>query len=73
MRCRFSVFWIDVLLSPTLHLEYYHTWSIKLPILFATDAATDVGQIAEANNFGLWTVSGNLTQFYGYDTIYVRE
>lgn len=23
------VFWIDVLLSPTLHLEYYHTWSIK--------------------------------------------
>ena len=35
----------------------------KMPILFATDAATDVGQIAEANNFGLWTVSGNLTQF----------
>ena len=34
-----------------------------MPILFATDAATDVGQIAEANNFGLWTVSGNLTQF----------
>lgn len=44
-----------------------------MPILFATDAATDVGQIAEANNFGLLDSEWKLDSIYGYDTIYVRE
>ena len=29
----------------------------------ATDIVTDAGRIAESNDFGRWTVSGNLEEF----------
>ena len=35
----------------------------RLPILLATDIVTDAGRIAESNDFGRWTVSGNLEEF----------
>lgn len=38
----------------------------KMPILFATDVNTDVGSIAEANGYGYWCESGDLTRFMQY-------
>lgn len=35
----------------------------KLPVILATDKNTDIGQIAEASNFGLWSESGDLDSF----------
>jgi glycosyltransferase involved in cell wall biosynthesis len=35
----------------------------KLPILLATDKNTDIGEIAEINNFGLWAESNDLETF----------
>ncbi len=35
----------------------------KIPIMMATDINTDIGTIAEANGYGLWAESGNLTEF----------
>ena len=35
----------------------------KLPVLLATDKNTDMGTIAQENNFGLWAESGNLKEF----------
>ena len=32
----------------------------SMPVLLATDVNTDMGRIAEANGFGLWSESGNL-------------
>lgn len=39
------------------YLEY------KMPVLLATDENSDMGKIAEAYNFGLFAVHGNLTDF----------
>ncbi|HON17719.1 MAG TPA: glycosyltransferase family 4 protein [Salinivirgaceae bacterium] len=36
---------------------------LKKPVLLATDRATDMGEIASANHFGLWSVSGDLDGF----------
>lgn len=35
----------------------------KMPVLMATDVNTDIGCIAEANGYGMWTESGNLEEF----------
>lgn len=35
----------------------------KIPVLMATDIHTDIGLIAEENNYGMWTESGNLEKF----------
>ena len=35
----------------------------KLPLLIATDKATDIGEIAGENNFGLWSEAGDLEDF----------
>ena len=35
----------------------------KMPVLLATDMKTDIGRIAEANGYGMWTESGNLNGF----------
>jgi glycosyltransferase involved in cell wall biosynthesis len=35
----------------------------KLPIIMATDSATDIGIISEINNYGLWVKSGDLKEF----------
>lgn len=35
----------------------------KMPVLMATDRNTDIGEIAWANGFGLWTESGNIDTF----------
>lgn len=35
----------------------------SMPVLLATDANTDMGRIAEENNFGLWSLSGDLHTF----------
>jgi glycosyltransferase involved in cell wall biosynthesis len=42
------------------YLEY------KLPILAATDVNTDVGKIAEQNNYGFWCENGDLISFNQY-------
>lgn len=34
-----------------------------MPVLMATDRNTDIGEIARANGFGLWTESGNIETF----------
>lgn len=39
------------------YLEY------KMPVLMATDVNTDIGRIAEAGGFGLWTENGNIDTF----------
>ena len=39
------------------YLEY------KMPVLMAIDKNTDIGKIAEDNNYGFWTESGNLKEF----------
>jgi len=36
------------------YLEY------KLPVIAATDNATDIGRIAEENGYGLWSLSGDI-------------
>jgi glycosyltransferase involved in cell wall biosynthesis len=36
---------------------------IKVPVLMATDVNTDVGPIAEANGYGMWSESGDLEAF----------
>ncbi|MBU2494621.1 MAG: glycosyltransferase family 4 protein [Bacteroidetes bacterium] len=33
------------------------------PVLLATDIVTDIGRLAEKNNFGFWSQSGNLNDF----------
>lgn len=35
----------------------------KMPVLMATDKNTDIGKIAKANDFGLWTESGNIENY----------
>ena len=35
----------------------------SMPVLLATDINTDMGNIAEREGFGLWSVSGNLNDF----------
>lgn len=35
----------------------------SMPVLIATDRNTDMGRIAEANEFGLWSLSGDLHSF----------
>lgn len=35
----------------------------KMPVLMATDRNTDIGPIAEANKYGMWTESGDLEAF----------
>ena len=35
----------------------------RMPVLMATDRNTDIGEIARANGFGLWTESGNIETF----------
>ena len=35
----------------------------RMPILFATDSATDVGKIVEENGCGFWVESGQLNEF----------
>lgn len=35
----------------------------RMPVLMATDRNTDIGEIAKANGFGLWTESGNIDTF----------
>lgn len=35
----------------------------RMPVLMATDRNTDIGEIAKANGFGLWTESGNIETF----------
>jgi len=35
----------------------------SMPVLLATDTSTDMGRIAEANGFGLWSLSGDLDIF----------
>ena len=35
----------------------------SMPVLLATDINTDMGKIAEREGFGLWSVSGNLSDF----------
>lgn len=35
----------------------------SMPVLLATDPNTDMGRIAEANGFGLWSLSGDLHTF----------
>lgn len=45
---------------PSRLLSYMES---KMPVLFATDVNTDIGRIAEINNYGLWTESGNLDTF----------
>ncbi len=39
------------------YLEY------KMPIIAATDLASDIGQIAEENQYGFFALNGNLEQF----------
>ena len=34
-----------------------------MPVLAATDINTDIGQVIEENNFGLWCESNNVEQF----------
>ena len=46
--------------TPSRMLSYLEC---RLPILLATDIVTDAGRIAESNDFGRWTVSGNLEEF----------
>lgn len=36
---------------------------LKIPILAATDVSTDIGRIAEGENFGYWCESGDLESF----------
>ncbi|MCM1141913.1 MAG: glycosyltransferase family 4 protein, partial [Muribaculum sp.] len=36
----------------------------SMPVLLATDPNTDMGRIAEANGFGLWSLSGDLPTFF---------
>lgn len=36
---------------------------LKKPILAATDVNTDIGSIAEENNYGFWSVSGDIEHF----------
>lgn len=35
----------------------------KIPVLLATDLVSDMGKIAEENNFGFWSASGDLESF----------
>lgn len=35
----------------------------SLPVILATDEATDIGRIAEREGFGLWSVSGDIDKF----------
>ncbi|WP_338778812.1 glycosyltransferase family 4 protein [Metabacillus sp. FJAT-52054] len=35
----------------------------SMPVLAATDVNTDIGQVIEQNNFGLWCESNNVTHF----------
>lgn len=35
----------------------------RIPIMMATDKNTDIGRLAEQNNYGLWVESGNLETF----------
>ncbi|WP_304236008.1 glycosyltransferase family 4 protein [Jiulongibacter sediminis] len=35
----------------------------KIPVLLATDVSTDIGAIAEENNFGLWAQSNDISTF----------
>lgn len=36
---------------------------MKKPVILATDKNTDIGRIAEKNNFGLWSENGDLNTF----------
>lgn len=45
---------------PSRLLSYMES---SLPVLAATDQATDLGTIMEGNNFGLWCESGDLTAY----------
>ncbi len=38
----------------------------KMPVLMATDENTDIGPIAQNNQYGYWTKSGDVTKFNGY-------
>lgn len=46
--------------SPNRMLSYMEN---ELPILIASDKVTDIGTIAEQNDFGKWCESGNLDDF----------
>jgi glycosyltransferase involved in cell wall biosynthesis len=49
------------------YLEY------KLPVLAATDTSTDIGKIAEKNNYGFWCENGDLTRFNEFVEKYVKD
>jgi glycosyltransferase involved in cell wall biosynthesis len=46
---------------------------IKVPVLMATDVHTDVGTIAEANGYGLWSESGNLEAFMQHLDVLAKD
>jgi len=35
----------------------------KIPILLATDESTDIGRIAEENDYGMWSLNGDIESF----------
>lgn len=51
----------------------------KIPVLMATDKITDIGKIAEQNNYGFWSESGDLQKFNSFidklcnNTILMKE
>jgi len=55
---------------PSRLLSYLET---KKPVNLATDKNTDMGKIAEENNFGFWTESGDLNTFNNNLTKIIKE
>lgn len=45
---------------PSRLLSYMHA---SMPVLAATDTSTDIGQVMEQGEFGLWSESNNVEQF----------
>ena len=55
---------------PSRLLSYLES---KIPILAATDTNTDIGKIAEANNYGFWCENGDIDRFNHYLNIYINN
>ncbi|MEW6652957.1 MAG: glycosyltransferase family 4 protein [Bacteroidota bacterium] len=45
----------------------------KKPVLCATDTNTDIGKIAEDNEFGFWCENGDIIKFNNYLNIYTQN
>lgn len=45
----------------------------KKPVILATDSNTDIGKIAEENNYGFWSLTGNLESFNKHITTMAED